>query len=525
MSVADQRQKEMFTEHALLVPLGHFAEQIGLLDAFDSLPVEMKAIRHTPGEKVAELLVGILAGNMHVRELEDAPHPVTRDPSVALAWGQETFACAAGVNDLLRAVSPATVDRLREVCRRILTPYRQRLLGQLSPGRWVVDGDLTGLVVSDQAQTYAEADYGYMGVAHGLAKGYQFARVQVQGKTDALLLGGCLYPGHTISQMCLAQLVATIEADLGRPRRRIEALDQRLAAAEQALATAEAGLTRLATDPPRAAKRRQDLETWRQRAQAEVTRLRARREALLADNATLSSPRQIILRLDGGFGTADLLAWLWEMGYDFVVRAANQKVAESLRAEGDLVWDKVSQNGFIAPSTRSRVGTNPYALRIFACREARRGDHPERWSALLVSPSLPHADWPARRVGVFYNGRQAIEATIKEGKGIFASRHLPTRHQPGIAFFEELVLLAQNLLRWFRRAVLGNTVLARASIHDLVRLGTQSRARISSLMSQRVLTFGPDSPWCQTVLVLTRLFTYQLVFPFIIAEPSEAVPP
>src|ERR1019366_5609776 len=114
MSVADQRQQETSTEHALLVPLGHFAEQIGLLAAFESLPVKMKTIHHTPGEKMAELLVGILAGNMHVRELDNAPHPVTRDPSVALAWGQDNFACAAGVNDLLRAVSPATVDRLRE---------------------------------------------------------------------------------------------------------------------------------------------------------------------------------------------------------------------------------------------------------------------------------------------------------------------------------------------------------------------------------------------------------------------------
>jgi hypothetical protein len=525
MSVADQRQTDTVTEHALLVPLGHFAEQIGLLDAFDGLPVKMKTIRHTPGEKMAELLVGILAGNMHVRELEDAPHPITRDPAVAGAWGQDRFACAAGVSDLLRAVSPTTVDRLREVVRRIFAPHRKRLLGQLSPSQLVVDGDLTGLVVSDQAQTYTGADYGYMGAAHGLAKGYQFARVQVQGKTDVLLLGGCLYPGHILSQACLAQLVATVEAELGRPQRRVEAVDQRLDAANQALTAADAALKHLATHPPRTAKRRQDLETWRRRAQAEVTQLRARREALIVDNATLSSPRQIILRLDGGFGTADLVAWLWEMGYDFVVRAANQKVAESLRATGDLVWEKVSQNGCIAPTTRSRVGTNPYPLRIFACREERQGNHPERWSALLVSPSLHPTHWPTRRVGVFYHGRQAIEATIKESKGIFASRHLPTRHQPGIAFFEELVLLAQNLLRWFRRAVLGHTTLATTSIHDLVRLGTQSRARISCQSSQRVLSFADDSPWSNFVIVLQRRITYQLAFPFLHGELAATVPP
>ncbi|MGQ9553932.1 MAG: hypothetical protein ACUVWR_07460 [Anaerolineae bacterium] len=39
------------------------------------------------------------------------------------------------------------------------------------------------------------------------------------------------------------------------------------------------------------------------------------------------------------------------------------------------------------------------------------------------------------------------EAGIKESKGIFASRHLPTRHQAGIALYQELVLFAQNLIR------------------------------------------------------------------------------
>ena len=525
MSVADRSTKETITEHALLVPLGHFAEQIGLLAAFDRLPIKMKTVTHRPGEKMAEVLVGILAGNMHLNELEEAPHPVTRDPAVAHAWGQDTFACAAGVSDLLRAVSPTTVEELREAVHTVITPHRERLLGQLSPSQLVVDGDLTGLLVSDQAQTYAGADFGYMGAAHGLAKGYQFARVQVQGKTDVVLLGGCLYPGHTLSQACLVQLVATIETTLGRPRRRVEAVAERLATAEQALAAADVALERLTTHPPRTAKRRHDLETWRQRAAVEVTQLRVRREALIAENATRSSPRQIVLRLDGGFGTADLVAWLWEMGYDFVVRAHNQKVAESLRAAGGLVWEKVSQNGFIAPSTCTRVGTNPYPLRIFACRQTRTGDHPERWSALLVSPSLGDPAWPTRRVGVFYNGRQTIEATIKEGKVLFASRHLPTRHQPGIAFFEELVLLAQNLLRWFRRAVLGKTRLATASLHDLVRVGAQSRARISRQASSRILTFASDGPWSHLVLVFGRPIEYQLAFPFLMGHRAEAGPP
>src|SRR5712692_7386441 len=107
MSVADQ--PPILTEHALLVPLGRFAQQLGLLEALDRVPIKMKTIDHSPGDKLAELLLHILAGGMHVKELETSPHPLVHDPAVARAWGQHAFASASGVNALLRAVSTESV--------------------------------------------------------------------------------------------------------------------------------------------------------------------------------------------------------------------------------------------------------------------------------------------------------------------------------------------------------------------------------------------------------------------------------
>lgn len=66
-------------------------------------------------------------------------------------------------------------------------------------------------------------------------------------------------------------------------------------------------------------------------------------------------------------------------------------------------------------------------------------------------------------MGAFYNRRQVIEASIKESKGIFASRDLPTRHREGIALCQELVLLAQNLAAEPAHQVLGHTAPSRAS--------------------------------------------------------------
>jgi hypothetical protein len=502
------------------VPLGHFAAQLGVRAAFERVPIKMKTVAHSPGDKLGELLAHILAGGMHVRELAAGARPLVDDRAVAAAWGQAAFASASGVNALLRAATPESVAALRAELRRVGEPYRRRVLRDLAPDWLVVDFDLTGLVVSDQAATYEGADYGYMGEVGGPAKGYQFARAQVQGRRDALLLGGFLHPGRTVSPACLAELVALTEQQLGRPRRRAEAVAARLAAAEQALAAAEQALAARTAGPAATRRRTQRLEARPARLEAQVAELRARHAALVADNAGNPAPRRILLRLDGGFGDAAAVAWLYEQGYDFVLRAHNHRVAAAMRTEADLGWEKVSRNGCIAASRRTALGACPYPVRLFACRQWRGDGRPERWSALIVNPELAARHWPARRVGVFYNQRQVAEACIKEGKGLFASRHLPTRPQAGIALYQELVLLAQNLLRWFRRQCLGHTPLAAAGTKDLVRAAANCRA----LLLEHGLHFAATSRWPGLTLPLRPTVRYQLWFPFLEDATLTPVP-
>jgi hypothetical protein len=191
------------------------------------------------------------------------------------------------------------VTALQEELRQVMAPYRHRLLRKLVPSFLVVDGDLTGLVVSDQAATYEGADYGYMGEVGGVAKGYQFARVQVQSRQGPLVLGCFLHAGRTVPVHCLAELIGQVEATLGRPRRRVELIEQRLGQAEQELAATEQALAQ-------ATSGRQQERRQRRKEQLaeEVTQLQARREEMRAENAANPAPRRIILRLDGGFGDA-----------------------------------------------------------------------------------------------------------------------------------------------------------------------------------------------------------------------------
>jgi hypothetical protein len=304
---------------------------------------------------------------------------------------------------------------------------------------------------------------------------------------------------------CLAELIGLTEATLGRPRRRVELIEQRLAQAHQELATAEEALATVKPGRPQERCRRRQ-----ERLQQEVTHLEARQEEMLTENATTLPPRRILLRLDGSFGDAPQLAWLYEQGYSFVVRAHNHHVAQRCRAEEGLCWDKVSKNGFIAESRQTTLTSCPYPLRIFACRQWWGSEKPERWSALLVSPDLAPQDWPARRVGTFYNGRQIAEAGIKEGKAVFASRHLPTRHEAGIALYQELVLAAQNLVRWFQQRVLRRSSLAVTGIKELVRRAANSRALVQLRGRAIVLHFAATSSWPGHTLTLPADLTYQL---------------
>ena len=515
MSVVDQDQTVVQTEHALLIAYGRFADQVGLLDALAQVSFKMKTVEHSPEDKTAELLAHILAGGMHVNELAKSAHPLVTDQAVAEAWGQDSFASASGVSGLLHSVSKDTVDTLKTKLRSVLDPYRHRILRDLTSTYLIVDLDLTGLVVSDQATTYEGADFGYMGELGKVGRGYQFARAQLTGSSDAFVLGGFLHPGRTVEVHCVKELVALVEAELGRPRRRVELLQSRLAELERRLVEIEVEIASREAGGAFLRRRVRHLEHERDQLQTQSKPLQTRRDELAAENAANSNPRRIILRLDGGFGDAAQLAWLYEQGYDFVARAHNHRVAERLRLETDLSWQKVSKNGFLAQSQQNSLGECPYPMRLFACKQWWGDKRPERWSTLVVTPSLEANRWPTRRVGVFYNERQIIEAGTKEGKGIFASRHLPTRHQAGIAFYQELVLLAQNLVRWFRRQFLGNTTLAAAGVKELVHIGANSRATVLRRRNDISLTFAEDSPWSGITLSLRAQFCYQLRLPLL----------
>ena len=93
------------TQHALLVPWGHFAREISLLSGIKAVKISQKVYEHTPQAKVLEFLVAILSGAKYLQDISLAAHPLDKDLAVAEAWGQVGWADYTGVSRTLSGLS------------------------------------------------------------------------------------------------------------------------------------------------------------------------------------------------------------------------------------------------------------------------------------------------------------------------------------------------------------------------------------------------------------------------------------
>ena len=371
------------------------------------------------------------------------------------------------------------------------------------------DGDLTGRPISNTSRTYPGAAYGYMGDTVQL--GYQAALVSMHSPTyGRLWLSVKPHPGDKVACKRLQEMVRMAEEASGvRPRRRTELVDQQIdqleqecrqrrakwAASEQKMTTAQLKreevasqmqywqheVERLQADyeakgrPERPhsllGQARRKLSMYQQRLPrrdkeivqyqhrsgrhqekyqaclAQLHQLYQHLQKLKADNATNHSPVRIKFRLDAGFGTKKNVAWLIEMGYEVYTKPFSHRVASSLQKEtpDEVHWARVGHNAEMTAWANRRVGKYRYPLNTALVRYHL--GHTLAHTTLLhyghdqVTDDL--TTWFQT-----YNGRQTIEAGIKEGKGVFQMHHLKVRSAPALFLQEHFALFAANFVRW-----------------------------------------------------------------------------
>lgn len=543
--IAPTAPKVTRTAHAMLVPWGLYARQISLVQHLEQVPIPQRARDHTPQTKLIELLVSILSGCAYLQDISAGPHPLDHDRTVAAAWGQPAWADYSGVSRTLNACTSETVQAVRQAVARVSSPFidREVLFSLQEYGTLLYDGDLSGRPVSSTSTTYEGAAFGWMDDAVQL--GYQGALVSMRSSTyGRLWLSVTSLPGNTVPCTQAEALIRAAETRTGvRPLRRPELLRGRMQQcreqlqaaqellaqrraryqrAQQALAEAadhwrhwQAVVGDLAGEAPheprlrpygRLAKARQKVgvywrrlqrryrdrdraqcvvrnqETRLQQLQAELTTLEHRYTRLVEENRTNRAPVRAIFRLDGGFGSGENIALLIELGYEVYGKAINDQVTQAVRrwVTPQTRWVRVGDNAEMVAWSRLTLNFCPYPLDV-GLEHFFTGQQ-ERYATLVhYGDQAVTADLPAWFA--FYNGRQTIEAGVKEGKHVFQLHHLKVRSVAGLAIQEEFTVLAANLVRWAAHWLHEQCPAARApfdrrppSVKQLVRVAANTSA-------------------------------------------------
>jgi hypothetical protein len=549
MEISKHKKQVHETQHAFLVAWGQYAKEIGLIDKLEDVKLGQKTYQHTPQRKVLEFLAGTLIGLKYLQDISLAAHPLDKDQAAAEAWGQAAWADYTGISRTLSGLSWDEVHELRRGLEEISQPFLEAETQLLhSQGqRLRLDGDLTGLPVSNTSKTYPNAAFGHMD--DEIRLGYQASVVSLESPTyGRLWLSVEHHPGDTVSSTQAEAMALTAEDRLGlRPRRRTELLRQRIQAFEttleptkerlktqqERLKTAQARLegaeqqiqerklllaeleriyqarqrqerptSKLAqarkrlqaairrresrkNDCQMAEKRLEKTQALLSNRQAELAHLQQRLERFEQENAANPDPIAAEFRLDAGFGTYENVALLIEMGYEVFTKPKNHKVVSFLRSQitENTAWIQVGANAEMTAWSNLRFENCPYPLN--AAVERFYTGKTIKHSALFHFGNDPVTD----NLGDWfehYNGRQIVEAGIKESKQVFYLHRIKVRSEPAIYLQECFVLFAANFIRWAAHWMTAQAQTADNAL-DVSRLGIKRQVKVAAHVSASVV--------------------------------------
>lgn len=558
------------TQHAFLVAWGWFGEHIGLIQALQQVHLHQKRYTHTPQTKVLEFFVANLSGAKHLQDISQSAHPLDLDAAVATAWGQASWADYSGVSRTLSGLSWEEAHAVVKVLDEITQPFLQAELDLLRKGgkRLHYDGDLTGIPVSNTSETYPNASYGHMD--DEIRLGYQAGMVSLVSESyGRWWLSAAHLPGDTVSCTQAEALVLAAEAKTGlRPKRRTDLLAQRILMFEKqigatqqrqlsqqvAVQTAQQDLEEVCREVPERQKAVAELETKfqekqrkerptsqlalaRQRFAAIERRQSNRKKDLLMaqqrlektqtlstqqhqeleqmkdrlvgfeqENAANAQPVEADFRLDAGFGTYANIALLVEMGYQIYTKAHNHHLVNALkkRMTPETSWERVGANAEMVAWQNMPLKHCPYPLDVGL--ERFYTGKTIKHSALLHFGADPVTQNPP---GWFkhYNGRQTIEAGIKETKQVFYLHKIKVRSEPAIYLQEAFVIFAANFIRlatpWLAsqtQATPQNLKIEKMGIKRQVQVGAHVSAQVIHDSEGKLLKFSEHSVFAGKVL-------------------------
>jgi len=315
-----------------------------------------------------------------------------------------------------------------------------------------------------------------------------------------------------------AQEVVELEV-MYQARNRPERPHSRLAQARRKLAVRERRLCRRQKELERAQRWLERCQHKMANRQVELEQLQLRLCQFVADNHTNPWPIRAIFCLDGGFGSGPNVALLIEMGYEVYSKATNTKIIQALRQRVPPMtpWVRVGKNAEMIAWEGETITNCPYLLDV-ALERFQTGDKKRHGVLLHYGEERVTADlagWFA-----FYNGRQTIEAGIKEGKNVFQMHHLKVRSPAGLVIQEEFAAFAANLVRWAAAWLHEMCPDApapfnepQASVKQMVRIAANTSAWVIWQPQGCLLRFTKLSAFAGVQLAIQDSAPFQLVLP------------
>lgn len=429
------------TAHGLLVLAHEHARQLGLFAAFErhvSLPI--KTVTYSVTDKLKTLWASILVGCEHTVDINSRLGP--HESALASLFGLERFPDQSGINRLLRASTPDTVEQMRRLHLDLLEhksrARRRQLHKKLSRGRALfLDLDQRGIAVCGKRYELAEPGHFSRKRSH---RGYQLSLAFLGGAVGEVL-DEYLDPGKTPAAARVEALLASAE----RMRKAWKLTADQIVVRGDAqygtpiiIAKVEAygfGYLFKGINTKRAAKLGGEVEAsaWRQ--------VRPRAEG---------EPR-----------------WAADLGERvFTSRARAERPKVEVRSRTIVVkWVEATVAGTSrpGPATRAQRAKEPKPTRT--CYATLMTN--VKAERMATATALDH-----------YDDRATIERYFRDEQCALGARSVRTHKAAGAAVFQWMVAIANNVLHWMRARYFARTPLEQYGIERFVRRVFQIPARL-----------------------------------------------
>jgi hypothetical protein len=203
-----------FSGHASLASVGMWMKEKQIWDLIEEhVKIKQKVIKHTPTDKMKDLLINILAGG---HGIADVNNRVRVDKAIQLVFGRSICAEQSTISETLNVSTGENVLEFTGALKLIYQKHGQGYQHDYEKGSQVLDIDLSAMLSGKQAE----------GATKGYFSGHENRRGRQLGRVTASLYDEIvcekLYPGTVQLEKNLPELIKMTEnvLDLDENRRK-----------------------------------------------------------------------------------------------------------------------------------------------------------------------------------------------------------------------------------------------------------------------------------------------------------------